>query len=41
MNIVDLGRKIGQAANTFEELMLKPRYLVLFVFVVLLIAATR
>ncbi len=41
INIVDLGRKLGQAANTFEELMLKPRYLVLFVFVVLLIAATR
>lgn len=41
MNIVDLGRRIGQAANTFEELMLKPRYLALFVFIVLLIAATR
>lgn len=41
MNIVDLGRRIGQAANTFEELMLKPRYIALFVFIVLLIAATR
>ncbi|MDH5479601.1 MAG: proton-conducting transporter membrane subunit [Nitrosomonas sp.] len=37
---VDIGRKLGQAANTFEQLILKPRYLVLFVFVVLMIAAS-
>jgi len=41
VNIVDLGRTLGHAANTFEELMLKPRYIVLFVFVFLLIAGTR
>ena len=41
VNIVDLGRTLGQAANTLEQLMLKPRYLVLFVFVFLLIAGTR
>lgn len=41
MDIVDIGNKLGRAANTFERLLLKPRYLVLFVFIVLLIAATR
>lgn len=41
VNIVDLGRTLGQAANTLEQLMLKPRYLVSFVFVFLLIAGTR
>lgn len=41
VNIVDLGRTLGHAANMFEELMLKPRYIVLFVFVFLLIAGTR
>ncbi|SDX11722.1 proton-conducting transporter membrane subunit [Nitrosomonas communis] len=41
MDIVNIGNRFGQAANTFEHLLLKPRYLVLFVFVVLLIAATR
>ncbi len=41
VNIIDLGRTLGQAANTLEQLMLKPRYLVLFVFIFLLIAGTR
>jgi NADH:ubiquinone oxidoreductase subunit 5 (subunit L)/multisubunit Na+/H+ antiporter MnhA subunit len=41
MDIIDIGNKLGHAANTFERLLLKPRYLVLFVFIVLLIAATR
>lgn len=41
MDIVEMGNKLGRAANTFERLLLKPRYLVLFVFIVLLIAATR
>ena len=40
VEIVDIGRYLGQAANTFEKLILKPRYLVLFVFIVLLIAAS-
>ncbi len=37
---VNIGQKLGRAANTFEQLILKPRYLVLFVFVVLMIAAS-
>jgi NADH:ubiquinone oxidoreductase subunit 5 (subunit L)/multisubunit Na+/H+ antiporter MnhA subunit len=40
MDLVTIGRKLGQAANTFELLLLKPRYLVLFVFVVLMLAAS-
>ncbi len=40
MDTVDIGRKLGQLANTFEQLILKPRYLVLFVFIVLMIAAS-
>jgi NADH:ubiquinone oxidoreductase subunit 5 (subunit L)/multisubunit Na+/H+ antiporter MnhA subunit len=32
------GRKIGHAANKFEQLILRPRYLVLFVFITLLVA---
>ena len=40
MDIVDTGRYLGQAANTFEQLILKPRYLVLFVFIVLMFAAS-
>jgi len=40
MDTVDIGRKLGQIANTFEQLILKPRYLVLFVFIVLMIAAS-
>lgn len=40
MEMVDIGRQLGYAANVFEKLILKPRYLVLFVFVVLLIASS-
>jgi len=40
MDTVDIGRKLGQIANTFEQTILKPRYLVLFVFIVLMIAAS-
>jgi NADH:ubiquinone oxidoreductase subunit 5 (subunit L)/multisubunit Na+/H+ antiporter MnhA subunit len=32
------GRKLGHAANKFEQLILRPRYLVLFVFITLLVA---
>ena len=31
------GRKLGHAANKFEQLILRPRYLVLFVFITLLV----
>ncbi|HSN23531.1 MAG TPA: proton-conducting transporter membrane subunit, partial [Methylomicrobium sp.] len=31
-NGADIGRRIGQSANRFEEYILRPRYLVLFVF---------
>ncbi len=40
MDTVDIGKKLGQLANSFEQLILKPRYLVLFVFIVLMIAAS-
>jgi len=40
MDMVGVGSKLGQAAITFEQLILKPRYLVLFVFIVLIIAAS-
>ena len=40
MDMVGVGSKLGQAAITFEQLILKPRYLVLFVFIVLMIAAS-
>jgi NADH:ubiquinone oxidoreductase subunit 5 (subunit L)/multisubunit Na+/H+ antiporter MnhA subunit len=32
------GRQLGHAANKFEQLILRPRYLVLFVFITLLVA---
>jgi NADH:ubiquinone oxidoreductase subunit 5 (subunit L)/multisubunit Na+/H+ antiporter MnhA subunit len=35
---VSYGRKLGHAANKFEQLILRPRYLVLFVFITLLVA---
>jgi NADH:ubiquinone oxidoreductase subunit 5 (subunit L)/multisubunit Na+/H+ antiporter MnhA subunit len=35
---IHYGRKLGHAANKFEQLMLRPRYLVLFVFITLLVA---
>ena len=34
---VHYGRKLGHAANKFEQLILRPRYLVLFVFITLLV----
>ena len=37
-NAVHYGRKLGGAANKFEQLILRPRYLVLFVFITLLVA---
>lgn len=40
MDMIDIGRILGQAAITFEKLILKPRYLVLFVFIMLMIAAS-
>ena len=35
---VNVGRQLGHAANKFEQLILRPRYLVLFVFITLLAA---
>ena len=35
---ISYGRKLGHAANQFEQLILRPRYLVLFVFITLLVA---
>lgn len=40
VDIVDIGGKLGHAAISFEQLILKPRYLVLFVFIVLMFAAS-
>lgn len=40
VGMVDVGRQLGHAANTFEKLLLKPRYLVLFVFLVLMFASS-
>jgi formate hydrogenlyase subunit 3/multisubunit Na+/H+ antiporter MnhD subunit len=37
-NAANYGRKLGHAANKFEHLILRPRYLVLFVFITLLVA---
>jgi len=37
-NTADFGRRIGQSANRLEEYILRPRYLVLFVFITLLAA---
>ncbi|MBA0916563.1 MAG: hypothetical protein H0Z20_03370, partial [Nitrosospira sp.] len=39
MDTIDMGRQLGYAANKFEKLILKPRYLVVFVAIVLLLAA--
>jgi NADH:ubiquinone oxidoreductase subunit 5 (subunit L)/multisubunit Na+/H+ antiporter MnhA subunit len=36
--ILGYGRRLGHAANRFEQLILRPRYLVLFVFITLLVA---
>jgi len=35
---INYGRKLGHAGNKFEQLILRPRYLVLFVFITLLVA---
>ena len=35
---ISYGRKLGHIANKFEQLVLRPRYLVLFVFITLLVA---
>ncbi|MDD5578799.1 MAG: proton-conducting transporter membrane subunit [Methylobacter sp.] len=35
---IDYGRRLGHIANKFEQLILRPRYLVLFVFITLLVA---
>lgn len=40
IDAIDMGRQLGYAANKFEKLVLKPRYLVVFVFTVLLLAAS-
>lgn len=39
IDAIDMGRQLGYAANKFEKLILKPRYLVVFVAIVLLLAA--
>ncbi len=36
--VISYGRKLGDLGNKFERFMLKPRYLVLFVFITLLVA---
>jgi NADH:ubiquinone oxidoreductase subunit 5 (subunit L)/multisubunit Na+/H+ antiporter MnhA subunit len=38
MDSISIGRKLGYAANKIEQLILKPQYLLLFVFITLLIA---
>lgn len=40
-NSIRWGREIGRAANRFEQLLLRPRYLLLFVVIVLLVALNR
>ena len=40
MDIVDLGRQLGHAANNFEKILLRPIYPTLFGLIVLLIAAS-
>ena len=40
IEMVDIGKQLGHLANTFEKLILKPRYLVLFVLAVLLSASS-
>jgi NADH:ubiquinone oxidoreductase subunit 5 (subunit L)/multisubunit Na+/H+ antiporter MnhA subunit len=37
-NSIQLGRQLGHAANRFEQLLLSPRYLVLFVIITLMVA---
>lgn len=40
IEMVDIGKQLGHLANSFEKLILKPRYLVVFVLVVLLSASS-
>lgn len=40
IEMVDIGKQLGHLANDFEKMILKPRYLVMFVFVVLLSASS-
>lgn len=40
IEMVDIGKELGHLANSFEKLILKPRYLVVFVIVVLLSASS-
>jgi hypothetical protein len=35
---IRLGRRLGHAANRFEQLLLQPRYLALFVLITLMVA---
>jgi len=37
-DMISLGRHLGHAANRFEQLLLRPRYLVVFILVTLLVA---
>jgi hypothetical protein len=37
-NAINYGRELGHIANKFEQSVLRPRYLVLFVFITLLVA---
>jgi len=37
-NTINYGRELGHIANNFEQYVLRPRYLVLFVFITLLVA---
>jgi formate hydrogenlyase subunit 3/multisubunit Na+/H+ antiporter MnhD subunit len=37
-SVSDFGRRLGRSANRFEAYILRPRYLVLFVFITLLVA---
>ncbi len=40
IEMIDIGKELGHLANSFEKLILKPRYLVVFVLVVLLSATS-
>jgi len=38
MDTINLGRKLGHLANSIEQLILKPQYLLLFIFIALIVA---
>ncbi len=40
IEMIDIGKELGHLANSFEKLILKPRYLVVFVLIVLLSATS-